>query len=82
MTFEEWTATRKWTADLAKDADWPVEVSGFFYQPVGVIEATEGGASPAVYNVPIYNTEQQFKTLEDAEFYLWEEFAKDEGNAT
>lgn len=79
VTFEEWQATRQWCDDLSKcEHDWPIECSGFMYQPAGVIEAHGGGAAPARYVVTVYKSEWVFDTLEDAETKLWNEFVRDE----
>ena len=79
MTFQEWQATRKWHDDLSKapNTDWAWDASGFTYDDGcgGCIEASEGGASPAVYRVVIANTEEHFSELEAAEKYLWDEYA-------
>lgn len=79
LTFEQWQATRRWCDDLSKtDADWPVEVSGFAYDPAGAIEAHGGGAAVEQYVVTVYNSQWVLDTLEDAERKLWEEFVRDE----
>jgi broad specificity phosphatase PhoE len=77
MTKIEWQATRTWCDDLAAvtgmDHDYP---TGFTYRDGSEhIEAREWG-----FGVVIGTTEAEFKTLEEAEDYLWAEWADGECN--
>ena len=79
MTFTEWQATRKWVDDLSAftgldHADYP---SGWIYRDGAEhIESVECGC-----RVVIEQSEREFKELEEAERYLWDEWARDEANA-
>lgn len=75
MTKTEWQATRKWCDDLATitGMDHGTYPSGFVYRDADHIEAREFG-----FGVVIGNTEAEFKTIEEAEDYLWAEWAQSE----
>ena len=75
MTFQEWQASRKWTDALASITGMDHETfpSGFVYSDGAHIESREWG-----FGVVIGNTEEEFKTIEEAEDYLWTEWAEGE----
>ena len=78
MTFEDWQATRKWVDVLADVTgldhdDYP---SGWIYRDGAEhIESVEWGC-----RVVIEQSEREFKDLEEAERYLWDEWARDQAN--
>ena len=77
MTFTEWQMTRAYTDNLAAvtgcdHETWP---AGFTYSGGSHIEAREWG-----FGVVIETSEREFSTLEEAETYLWKEWARDEIN--
>lgn len=77
MTFEQWQATRKFAEDLGSAVQMDLNGASGFYYANGEngehIEARGFG-----FGVIIANTEEEFTTLEAAEQYLWDEFARDE----
>jgi hypothetical protein len=80
MTKTEWQATRKWCDDLAAvtGMDHETYPTGFIYRDGGEhIEARGSG-----FGVVIGTTEAEFKTIEEAEDYLWAEWAEAECEET
>lgn len=80
MTKTEWQATRKWCDDLAAvtGMDHETYPTGFIYRDGGEhIEARGFG-----FGVVIGTTEAEFKTIEEAEDYLWAEWAEAECEET
>lgn len=77
MTFTEWQASRKWTDDLSTvtGMDHETYPAGFTYSDGAHIETREWG-----FGVVIGTTEEDFKTLEEAEAYLWREWSESECN--
>ena len=78
MTMQEWQATRKFVDDLSATTGMDHETypAGFIYRDGAEhIEAREWG-----FGVVIGNTEREFKALEEAEAYLWAEWADGESN--
>ncbi len=75
MTFEEWQATRKWRDDLSAAIDCDMDgASGFEYEAAHIVGREWG------YAVCIGTSEREFAVLEEAERYLWDEWAKGEIN--
>lgn len=73
MTFEQWQATRQWADDLDSVVECDLGgVSGYHYSN-GHIEARG-----LRFGVVIATTEEEFATLEEAEQYLWTEWAEGE----
>ncbi len=77
MTFQEWQASRTWADDLSVAVDADLDGASGFHYANGHIESRGWG-----FGVVIANTEAEFSTLEEAESYLWEEWARDEINET
>jgi hypothetical protein len=75
MTFTEWQATRKWHNDLGTAIDCDLDGAGGFEYEASHIIAREWG-----FVVHIATTEAEFTTLEEAEAYLWAEWADSEIN--
>lgn len=75
MTFKEWQVTRKWRDDLGTAIDCDLDGAGGFEYEASYIISREWA-----YLVQIACSEVEFATLEEAEAYLWKEWARDEIN--
>lgn len=75
MTKTQWENTRRYVKDLRAEGDddsIPENTDGYLYQP-GCIE----GDGKAGFCFSIYGENFFFSSLEKAETYLWDNFAKD-----
>jgi len=79
-TFEEFKASRKYVSNLAPYTSGFAEFAGYLYLDAFYIGVPNEGSTSAHYEVSLAGDDRTFGTIEEAERFLWEEFADSELN--